>query len=217
MPGYSDSWWAALKPYTQAYGEGVIQSSRYEVLWSDILNWSGESEVLAIFRDFMGYLYNEATRLQVLKRFADTVQPLLLAGHTVDVIAHSEGTIVAYEGLRMIPPGLGNVLNFFTLGTALGYAWNPLVPESNVRDHLLAGNASGDRPAVVKNWWNVFASGDPFASPLEPAYRVTEDFGPVDPTGCAGWKPLCCHGSYFNPSNVAVQRDILAARINAAT
>jgi hypothetical protein len=214
--GVSDAWFAAMRPYVDDYGDGLINQTRYEVIWEDIINWTGETnDPLAIMQDFMAYLYNDKTRLAILKRFAEVVQPLLLAGHTVDVISHSEGTIVAYEGLRMVPPGLGAVLNLFTVGTALGYAWNPLVPGSNVRDHLLPGNASGDAPSVVKAWWNVWAQGDPFASPLLPAYPgVTQDFGPMPPVGCGDNQPSCIHESYFDPANTAVNQGIFAAKIN---
>jgi len=106
------------------------------------------------------------------------------------------------------------VANFFTLGAALCYAWDPLVPDSNVRDHLLVANQDGAKPQVVTNWWNLNAAGDPFGGPLIPAYGCDKDWLDLPAVGCDGLEPLCAHGSYFNPQNVRVNRDIIANNIN---
>src|SRR5262249_28588787 len=67
------------------------------------------------------YMFNDDVRRQILETFRQIVEPLLLAGSVIDVIAHGWGTVVAYEGLRELESiaGVGRVRNFFTVGSAL--------------------------------------------------------------------------------------------------
>ena len=220
--GFSDAWFAALRPWTRAYGDGVIGKTRFEVLWSDLIQdapWLGQVWA-GCSAGFFQYLYDLSTREAIIKRFFDVVQPLLDGNCCIDLLLHSEGTIIGYEGARActLTKNMGIVLNIFTLGTALGYAWNPLVPGSNVRDHLLPQNSDGMMPEIANWWWNIVAENDPFGSPLRPAYGATEDFTGLPAVGCSSVppEPLCIHSSYFNPQNTAVLRDILADKINGS-
>ncbi len=74
----------------------------------------------------------------------------------IDIISHSWGTVVAYEGLRELEQQptsrRGKVKNFFTVGSALS-----LPP---VRNSLRDENKNGDRPIFVNNWFNLDAKGD---------------------------------------------------------
>ena len=39
--GFSNPWWDALKPFTTVFGDGTLDVTRLEVLWSDIVNQRG--------------------------------------------------------------------------------------------------------------------------------------------------------------------------------
>ena len=129
-------------------------------------------------------MLNEGMRRQILNRFTSKVGPLLDAGVTVDVMSHSWGTVVAYEGLRELEarPRAGRVAHFFTVGSALSIG--------PVQETLRPANRppQGGRapfPSLANSWINLDAQGD---------------------LGCA-------HGSYFQASNTAVNRDIFAAHL----
>ena len=92
--------------------------------------------------DFLIYMLNEGMRRQILERFTSQVGPLLDRGVSVDVMSHSWGTVVAYEGLRELEarPRPGRVAHFFTVGSALsiGPVQEPSAPAT--------GRPRGDRP-----------------------------------------------------------------------
>lgn len=221
--GFSDYMFAALKPWTTAYGDGELGVTRFEVLWSDLINQNIQAFVPAspetlpfCLRSFFQYLNNIQVRIAIINRFVSVVQPLIDAGNQVDIMAHSEGTIVSYEGLRSFDYlATKSILNYFTIGAALGFRYG-LFGYDNVRNHLLMKNQDGIKPGIVQAWWNICAQGDPFGSALHPAYGVTKDFVNLPAVGCPQIpvSPLCYHESYFNPNNLAVNRDILGKNIN---
>jgi hypothetical protein len=158
--------------------------------------------------DFAKYLLWKSVRRAVQKEFLDVVLPLLEAGNSVDVIGHSWGTVVAYEALRTLDRRQlpGEVLNFFTAGSALsiGLVYRRL----EIQD--------GARPTHVRRWVNLDASRDLVGGPLRPmGYQVDEEYLNLEPTGCRlildG--PWCPHSSYFQAANVGVNRDVFAARM----
>jgi hypothetical protein len=164
--------------------------------------------------DFTVYLTNDATRADIIGRFTEVVRPLLRGGAAVDVISHSWGTVLSYEGLRqledegLVAPGVNN---FFTVGAALSI--------SPVKSRLRPNNQDGRRPALVKHWVNVNARGDLVGGPLKDRpFAVDDDFPSVTPFGCTSLltlvNPQCAHGSYFVDGNVEVNRDIFANEIN---
>jgi metacaspase-1 len=73
--------------------------------------------------DFLVYMLNEKMRQRIIDRFTKIVEPLLAADNAIDIISHSWGTVVAYEGLRELEQQSaarrGKVSNFFTVGSAL--------------------------------------------------------------------------------------------------
>ncbi len=215
-PGFSDPWWAALKPYTIAFGDGELGVTRFEVVWSDLINSGGPAPILGCLQDFYAYLFNDAIRHEVIQRFGSVVLPLIQARHQLDIIAHSEGSMLTYEGLWALPQDDSKcgltfpISNFFTPGSVLSM--------NVAQDNLLTEGRIGSRPPSVKKWWNLWASGDWFGGPLQGRFGVTQDFTGLDPVGCGSGilDGLCCHNSYFNPQNTAVFRDIFAAKINAS-
>ncbi len=166
--------------------------------------------------DFSIYLVDDGVRQQILDRFIDVLKPELLAGHELDIVAHSWGTVVAYEGLRQLQDeGLAPpvVRNLFTVGAALSIG--------PVKLRLRTANQDGRKPASVRRWVNLNAHGDIVGGPLKGRpYAVDLDFLNLDATGCGSFlglvSPACAHGSYFVSGNSAVNRDIFARFIDQA-
>jgi hypothetical protein len=159
-------------------------------------------------------MLNEKMRQRIIDRFTKIVEPLLAADNAIDIISHSWGTVVAYEGLRELEQQStarrGKVSNFFTVGSALS-----LPP---VRNSLRKENKKGDRPVLVSNWFNLDAKGDLVGGMLQGKFAITEEFLELEPTECdrglLGYSLGCAHGSYFKENNLAVNRDIFARFIN---
>lgn len=164
--------------------------------------------------DFTVYMTNDLIRAEILGRFTEVVGPLLREGVEVDLISHSWGTVVAYEGLRELAAGrLAKPLlgTFFTVGAALSIG--------AVKWSLRPANRDGAKPAMVRRWVNLNAIGDPVGGPLQGRpYAVDNDFPYLRPYGCPSFlgivNPVCAHDSYFKAGNVAVNRDIFARFIN---
>jgi hypothetical protein len=165
--------------------------------------------------DFAVYLVNDQVRQEIIDRFTEVVRPLLQQSLEVDIISHSWGTVVAYEGLcELEDGGLSTPLvrNLFTAGAALSI--------EPVKSRLRPANRDGHRPAMVRRWVNVDAHGDVIGGPLQGRpYQIDNDFPRVAAFGCGDFlgfvNPTCAHGSYFIQGNVAVNRDIFAKFIDA--
>jgi metacaspase-1 len=149
--------------------------------------------------DFATYLASPRVRAAVQEEAKKILRPFATGDFTVSVVAHSWGTVVAYDALLDLEqetPDL-RVANLFTLGSPL---WA-------VRFFL--EDRSGRKPGNLGHWTNVNARGDLIGSWLRPAFDVDQDhqvpaFGDGD-----------AHSSYFVDGNLAVQRDIVAATILA--
>jgi metacaspase-1 len=163
--------------------------------------------------DFTSYLVDDNVRQAVIDRFTSVVQPLLSNGSEIDIISHSWGTVVAYEGLRQLQQDGSTqpaVRNLFTVGAALSIA--------PVKSRLRPANQDGARPASVRRWVNLNARGDIVGGPLRGRpYQVDFDFPSLNPFGCGDFlglvNPKCAHGSYFQAGNLPVNRDIFGAYI----
>ncbi|QDT16754.1 caspase family protein [Alienimonas californiensis] len=158
--------------------------------------------------DFVKYLIDDGVRAEVQGRFREVVVPLLESAGRVDVIAHSWGTVVAYEGLRALDGERtleGEVGTFFTVGAALSIG--------PVKRRLRPGD--GAKPRCVRTWVNLDAKGDPVGGPLTGRpYAVDHEFLNLHPTDCREIlglvAPACAHSSYFKRGNTAVNRDVFA-------
>jgi hypothetical protein len=162
--------------------------------------------------DFTNYLVNSSIRARVLDRFFQVVRPLLQSGTEIEILSHSWGTVVAYEGLLQLEAesGItGQVHNFFTVGAALSI-WA-------VKQNLIPAAKTGRRPSMVQQWVNLDARFDVVGGHLTgDPYEVDQEFLNLVAVGCTpSWlpRPFCSHGSYFNADNVAVNRDIFGAFI----
>ncbi len=173
-----------------------------------------------ILDDFVRYMAWEDTRNDILSRFDDVVIPLLREGKTLNIIAHSWGTVVSYEGLRRLDDaGLpGRVANLFVLGSALSIG--------TVQRNLFGRVTDGRKPDCVDNFVNIDAGGDVVGGSITPPFDDVTEYLQRVPTECSMFRfrrllgqptarnPACAHRSYFQPKNKAVQRDILARHIN---
>jgi hypothetical protein len=151
----------------------------------------------AYIGEFVQYLVNRDVRDAVKEKAKEKLRPLANSGDNCSIIAHSWGTVVAYESLIDLEKELPafQLAHLFTLGSPL---W--LV-------HYLLDDPTGRKPRNVTNWVNVYAQGDVVGAGLTPGFQVDADhavpnFGNGDP-----------HGSYFVDGNVAVERDIVAVSI----
>ena len=162
--------------------------------------------------DFTVYLVNDGVRQEIINRFIQVMQPLLSSSLEIDIVSHSWGTVVAYEGLRQLESKLpGKVRNFFTVGAALSIG--------TVQRDLRPENRDGRRPGMVHRWTNLNAHGDVVGGRLQGRpYEVDDDFPNLEPFGCGSLlglvNPVCAHSSYFQDGNVATNRDIFAAFMN---
>jgi hypothetical protein len=151
-------------------------------------------------------------RERVLGRFDAVVRPLLESGAAVEVISHSWGTVIAYEGLRRLAADAsaaprGIVHNLFTVGSALS-----LWP---VRANLAERLPGGAKPQRVTRWVNLDARFDVVGGHLQGApFAVDVERLNLAPVGCAfPVSPVCAHASYFAAANRAVNRDIFGRYI----
>jgi hypothetical protein len=143
--------------------------------------------------DFVKYLVNRSIRTSVKERFKERLQPLIADNPGISVVAHSWGTVVAYDALIDLvaeSPNL-DVVSLVTLGSPLWMV------------RRLLEDRSGAKPQNVGTWVNVHARLDVVGSWLNPAYKVDREFEVPN----LGHPP---HGSYFWEDNVAVQRDLVA-------
>lgn len=156
--------------------------------------------------DFSKYMTNPKLRAQILAVFANIVRPLIRQGFPLEIITHSWGTVVAYEGLRHLDgdstlPSL-SVRNFFTLGSALSIA--------PVRHNLFDRVIDGRKPRLVSRWINLDARGDLVGGGLVGHFAVDLERLRLPPVGC-GLIPtlVCAHSSYFKPANLEVNANTL--------
>ena len=162
--------------------------------------------------DFVKYLTSDRTRRKVMGEFTKVVEPLLEAGHGIEVISHSWGTVVAFEALHQLSRDSyeGQVNSLFTVGSALSIG--------PVQRMLKFGARSGDKPRLVNSWINLDARGDIVGGTLRGFSSEPLEHLDLDPTGCPerffGPSPACAHSSYFHAQNTTVNRDIFADNIS---
>jgi hypothetical protein len=148
--------------------------------------------------EFSQYLASRRVRSAVKERFKQQLRPLAGRGYAISIIAHSWGTVVAYESLidlEVDQPNL-KLANLFTLGSPL---WM-------VRYWL--DERSGRKPRNIGKWINVDAEGDVIGAGLRPGFQVDKDF--AVPNFQNAKEP---HNSYFLSGNTVVQHDIVAATV----
>lgn len=195
---------SAAEPSSMAMASGVRAVQPVGPLPRAVLGIPG----LDCVDDFAKYLVNDRIRSAVLGEFSSVVRPMLARGESIELISHSWGSVVAFEGLRQLEAeGLpGRVHTWFTVGAALSIAY--------VADRLRPRD--GRKPVMVDRWVNLDARADVVGGSLQAVgMGVDLEYLELDPVGCRGFgpfiSPACSHSSYFNPDNLVVNRDIFAA------
>ncbi|MBG1243932.1 M4 family metallopeptidase [Nostoc sp. NZL] len=178
-------------------------------------HWVESNAAALAIDDFLIYMLNSRMRQRIIDCFTDVVKPLLINNNQIDIISHSWGTVVAYEGLRELEANeqflQRYVSNFFTVGSALSIG--------TVRDFLRPENRDGRRPSMVNKWINLDAKGDLVGGTLWGMFDISEETLKLNPTSCSqqwfGYDSVCAHNSYFVKENIAVNQEIFAKNILA--
>jgi len=148
--------------------------------------------------EFVSYLVSRRVRSAVKEKLKEQLRPLVGHGYDISIIAHSWGTVVAYESLIDLEVELPTfkLANLFTLGSPLWMV------------QYLLDERSGRKPSNTVKWINIYAQGDVIGAGLKPSFQVDQDF--LVPNYNNSSEP---HNSYFLEGNTAVQRDIVATTI----
>jgi subtilisin family serine protease len=101
--------------------------------------------------DVYDYLFDRPARERMLDSLADRLRG---GGEPFVIVAHSLGSVIAYELLRRFKPGDCDVALFVTLGSPLGM--------QEIRDHL-EEDGKLLTPACVRRWVDVYDRLDPVA------------------------------------------------------
>ena len=151
----------------------------------------------AYIGEFVKYLVSREVRNAVKEKAKEQLRLLANSGCNCSILAHSWGTVVAYESLLDLETEMPafQLAHLFTLGSPL---W--LV-------HYLLDDSSGRKPRNVANWVNIHAQGDMVGAGLTPGFQNDADYG------VAGFGNGDPHGSYFVDGNMAVEHDIVAVTI----
>ncbi len=148
-----------------AGGEGASGGSRKRVLplpasWRKPL---ARRFLEALVGDAAAYLFNPAQRARIQQRFAaaldDNTAP-------VTIVAHSLGSVIAYEGLAALAPRSQRAVQLITLGSPLGI--------DEVQDFLVPPGRKV--PATLTQWHN-------FSDPLDPVALDAGLSGDFVPSG----------------------------------
>jgi len=110
-------------------------------------------------RDVAAYFYDDAMKRAMKARLAELLIP---ERAPYLVIAHSMGTVIAYDVLHALA-GEGRVRDLITIGSPLGIA--------EVEDHVRRPLAV---PKGLKSWWNFADASDPIALDR----KIANDYAP---------------------------------------
>lgn len=193
-------------------GRNGTPASRNAVAWDTLsrneLLQDGTRGSGSSFDDFVRYMLNKAEREEILGIFDSVVRPLLRDGATIQLISHSWGTVVAWEGLKRLDSAAlaGRVANLFVVGSALSIA--------PVRANLRGRFPALGRPTHVGRIFNLDAQGDIVGGSIDAGFGVDQEFLELDTLGCSVSDIGCAHSSYFKANNLQVNRDIFARLIN---
>lgn len=149
--------------------------------------------------DFARYLANGAVRSAVKRAVWDAIVAATSANDEVSVVAHSWGTVVAYDLLHDLTSSdpARRMHTLVTLGSPL-WMWP-------VRKRLGFGRA---KPANLDFWLNVDARGDPIGGWLHGSFDLDRDYAAPTPRGASA------HSSYFAATNDAVLLDLVSRFID---
>lgn len=119
----------------------------------------------AFVKDTAAYFFADGMKARMQQRLLEQIRAA--ADHPITIIAHSQGSILAYEVLAALAPTSIRLEAFITVGSPLGI--------QEVQDHLTPDTC--EVPAIVKRWHNVADLLDPVAFDK----HLGSDFTSTDP------------------------------------
>jgi hypothetical protein len=127
--------------------------------------WITRKLTRAFMRDVHDYLFVPARRAIMRQSVLERLQP---GGGPFVVVAHSQGSMIAYDVLSSLDPREYKVRLFLTIGSPLGI--------QEVQDQLQVhlGTKKLAYPACVSEWINICDGGDPIAADE----TLSDDFVP---------------------------------------
>ena len=140
-------------------GSGVtaasVEAKVFPFLPQPIREWITRQLVRAFLRDVNDYMYVDARRDVMKKSLLDRLD---VGGGPFVVVAHSQGSMIAYDVLCGLDPAKYKVPLFVTVGSPLG------VDEVQDQIRKLTGQKTLKKPACVDQWMNFADIIDPVAS-----------------------------------------------------
>lgn len=166
FPEYEEGFWASLR----AFGSDLLDTPLDAAKQLTGIDPAGEVFLRKRFEDLHRY-YNEADIRDALrKRMRDALTSPENVGKRVMVIAHSMGSIVAYDTLRLIGQERRDIVvdHFVTIGSPLGLP--------TVKYKIWEENDRVRTPSIVRKWTNLSERRDPVAFDT----HLARDFKPND-------------------------------------
>lgn len=148
---YEESWRDSLRADVFDAGGDVLEAIKNRIG----VNTIADAIIKHKFQDLSRYYKEDAIRTKLISRLKDEI--LNSQGKRIMVVAHSMGTIIAYDVLRE----LGNehprlvIDHFITLGSPLGLPY--------VMHKISTTSAVIRTPSIVKKWTNFSDKRDPVA------------------------------------------------------
>ena len=144
--------------------------------------------------DFYTFMWDDIQAVHIRGSVAAAIRFLVEKGECerIAVVAHSQGTVVAYDALcsdAVLPADLARVTTFVTFGSALNNAWDKrLVPARTCR-------LNKPLPPSI-HWINVWSAYDPVSGG---ELRITSPIRPPDEElPVTNWlNVILDHGGYF--------------------
>lgn len=144
----------------QAFGWGDFKDAVIEKTWRAFTGISG-NQFAVDAQNFFSDI--PALRNDSRQRLKDAIAAQRAAGHEVMVIAHSFGTIVAYEAARELQNR--EIHTLVTIGSPLAWCYDTwdkakppqVMPYFSAREFPRNG---------LRFWWNVYDPGDPVATAM---------------------------------------------------
>lgn len=121
--------------------------------------------IQALIGDTSAYFFTSGMRKKIRARL--TTELNITGSQPVTIVAHSQGSIIAYEVLSLLKDGSINIDALITIGSPLGI--------QEIQDYLVP-NEPLSVPSIVKRWHN-------FADPLDPVAFDKNLAGDFQPTG----------------------------------
>lgn len=154
-------------------------------------------EVARGFAEFIRYFCQPTRRQETWERVSDMIWPLVTLGHKVSILAHSWGSVVGYEYLRVFGDRLPSPgVTFFSIGCPLHFRF--------VRERTVQAEACREKLQGTRKWVNLNAVADVVGGQLTPTFSPSAEFLQLK-TPCRKPNPECAHASYFDARNKVCQ------------